>query len=527
MLTLLLIGMLTLAFNIQPVKASGTIYIWADGSIDPPTAPIERDGDLYTLTGDITSDADGIAIERDNMTLDGAGYTVTGSGSGYGITLTGRSNVTVRNMTIKNFVGCGIYLRYYSNNNVLSGNNVTANNGYGIELYSSCNNTLSGNDIANYDWGICLFSSCNNTLSGNDIANNRWGICLCSYSTNNVFYHNNLINNMLGPVVSWPPSLANFWDDGYPSGGNYWSNYTGVDEFHGPNQDQDGSDGIGDTPHVIDTNNQDRYPFMNPWLLLHDVAIINVVLSKTIVGQGCCMFINVTAQNHGAFTETFNVIVYHDKLAVPTPDQQEIFWSMGDVNRDGYIDDIDANLIAAAFGSEPGDPNWNPDADLNQDSIVDLFDATICGSNYGRNIWTYFELSPPPIGKQTLALTSDTSTTITFLWNTIGVAKGNYTISAYAAPVRGETDTTDNTLTDGWVYVSVPGDITGPTPGVPDGIVNMRDIGYICNHFGTTPTSPNWNPNCDVTGPTKGVPDGIVNMRDIGEACNNFMKTDP
>ena len=50
---LLVLSMLTLAFNIQPVKASGTIYIRADGSIDPPTAPIQRVGDYYTLTGDM------------------------------------------------------------------------------------------------------------------------------------------------------------------------------------------------------------------------------------------------------------------------------------------------------------------------------------------------------------------------------------------------------------------------------------------------------------------------------------------
>jgi len=51
-------------------------------------------------------------------------------------------------------------------------------------------------------------------------------------------------------------SSINAWDDGYPSGGNYWSDYTGVDA--------DG-DGIGDTPYVIDENNTDRYPLMNPW----------------------------------------------------------------------------------------------------------------------------------------------------------------------------------------------------------------------------------------------------------------------
>jgi len=47
-----------------------------------------------------------------------------------------------------------------------------------------------------------------------------------------------------------------FWDDGYPSGGNYWSDYAGVDA--------DG-DGIGDTPYVIDENNTDRYPLISLW----------------------------------------------------------------------------------------------------------------------------------------------------------------------------------------------------------------------------------------------------------------------
>jgi hypothetical protein len=67
-------------------------------------------------------------------------------------------------------------------------------------------------------------------------------------------------------------------------------------------------------------------------------------------------------------------------------------------------------------------------------------------------------------------------------------------------------------------------DVTGPTAGTSDGIVNMRDIGYFASKFTTTPSSPNWDPRCDVTGSTPGVPDGIVNMRDIGEAVRDFLK---
>ena len=95
---------LSSAIEVHSVKASGTVYIRADGSVDPPTAPIyTADNVTYTLTGNITADTDGILIEIDSIVVDGAGYTLTGSRNGNGATLTDRSNVTLRNMTIKNF----------------------------------------------------------------------------------------------------------------------------------------------------------------------------------------------------------------------------------------------------------------------------------------------------------------------------------------------------------------------------------------------------------------------------------------
>jgi len=83
MLVLLLLSMLTLTFHIQVGKASGTIYIRGDGSIDPPTAPISTvDNVTYTFTGNIN---DFLVIERSNIIVDGAGYTLYGNGSGRGI----------------------------------------------------------------------------------------------------------------------------------------------------------------------------------------------------------------------------------------------------------------------------------------------------------------------------------------------------------------------------------------------------------------------------------------------------------
>jgi len=60
------------------------------------------------------------------------------------------------------------------------------------------------------------------------------------------------------------------------------------------------------------------------------------------------------------------------------------FHAKGDVNWDGYIDSADLDLIAAAYGSMAGSPNWNPDADLNGDGKVDIKDLTICRSNQGK-----------------------------------------------------------------------------------------------------------------------------------------------
>jgi len=62
---------------------------------------------------------------------------------------------------------------------------------------------------------------------------------------------------------------VNVWDDGYPSGGNFWSDYEGVDEKSGSNQDQPGSDGVGDTAYAIDVNNTDRYPLMAPFSMFN------------------------------------------------------------------------------------------------------------------------------------------------------------------------------------------------------------------------------------------------------------------
>ena len=199
LLFLLLVSTLTLAFNIKPVKAeSGTIYIKADGSIDPPTAPIQRDGGIYTFTNNIY---DSIVVQRSNITIDGAGYLLQGLGSGIGFYIFNVTHVTIKNTSIKRF-GYGINL-YCSSNNNITQNNV-ANNSYGIYLdgttlgwgpkFAVYSNTLAGNIVANNSYGIYISESRDNVLFGNVVINNSYGL-LFSGSPRNTLRNNIMVDN--------------------------------------------------------------------------------------------------------------------------------------------------------------------------------------------------------------------------------------------------------------------------------------------------------------------------------------------
>lgn len=120
-----------------------------------------------------------------------------------------------------------------------------------------------------------------------------------------------------------------------------------------------------------------------------------------------------------------------------------------------------------------------------------------------------------------ITMTSGTSTTIPFTWNTADFAKGNYTIKAIAATVPDEIETLNNNLTDGWVIVAMAGDLTGSPNGYPDGTCNMKDIRYVAKRFGIDPTNPQWDPNADV------IEDNIIDLKDTRAIAKYFGKEDP
>ena len=152
---------------------------------------------------------------------------------------------------------------YSSLNLVLNGNNDSGAGGYALAIDSSQNITAVGNDLSNSYWGFELNNSSTIQLVGNRLAADTWAFSL-NNSTGLLAYHNNFIRD--GPVLFKGSSSANRWNDSYPIGGNYWSAYTGKDNFKGPGQNVPGSDGIGDTPYVIAAGIAvDHYPLMQAW----------------------------------------------------------------------------------------------------------------------------------------------------------------------------------------------------------------------------------------------------------------------
>ena len=137
-------------------------------------------------------------------------------------------------------------------------------------------------------------------------------------------YHNDFVNNSI--QVNELPTVEGTWDNGYSSGGNYWSDYNGIDLYSGQYQNVTGSDGIGDTPNVFQlvVEHIDHYPLMTPYQYIP-----------------------------------------------------------GDVNRDRRVRIDDILTIALAFGSNLGDPAFRPLMDITGDEKIRIDDILVAAMNFG------------------------------------------------------------------------------------------------------------------------------------------------
>jgi len=385
----------------------------------------------------------------------------------------------------------------------------------------------------------------------------------------------------------------------------------------------------------------------------HDVAITNVLPSKTVVGQGYSLNINVTVANQGDYTETFNVITYYNLTSYTEPPGLVGYWKFDEgsgttaYDSSGYnnhgtlynnptwvegkmgnaldLDGVDdyvslgtSDVLAPNTGltisawikpdttSEYGDilckGFYGPDYDytfvvaddvytalrfqgdgypwvqgpnglvgsislgswqyvaltydrtsgyayvyINGERYLVPFDNPVTGdfilSSWNAFIgcnWVsqnYFNgtidevriynralsqaeiiatMHYGTIGTQAVTLSSGTSTTLTFPWNTTGFAKGNYTISAYAWPVPGETDTTDNPfISPSIIHVVLPGDAN------LNGRIEILDVVLVTTRYGSKKGDSNYDPNVDWNG------DGKIDILDVVIVTSRYGFIDP
>ena len=527
-LAFVLIFMLTLGFDVQPGEASGTIYIRADGSVDPLTAPISTvDNVTYTLIGNIPSDTDGIVVEKSNIAIDGAGYTIQGVEAQYskGISLSGITNVTVRNTNIKNF-DYGFYL-YSSSNNTMSGNNIT-NNDRGIWLDFSSNNTVSGNNItANNDQSIWLYdSSNNNTVYGNHITNNYGGIKL-DFSSNNTISGNNITNNHRFGFYLYSSSNNTvsgnmFVDDGLRlrySYGNVVEDNTvngkplvyleGVQNYR-----------VDDAGQVILVN-------------CNNITVENLNLSNTDTGvqlsdaDNCSIAgNNITDNDDGIrlYYSSNNTISGNNITANNYYDGIRLYYSSNNTISGNNITNNRHVGIALLYSSSDNTISGN-NITNNYDFGIGIHDSSNNNTVYGNNI----------ANNDCGILLYDSSNNIVyhnnFVDNTVQAQvtggyvnawdngyEGNYWSDYTGADGDGDGIGDSSYIIDenNMDYYPLMNPYWNPADINKDLEIDIYDVVLICNAYDSTPSDINWNCHCDIDG------DGDIDIYDIVTMCNHY-----
>jgi len=325
MLTLLLASMLTFTFNIQSAKAQPTTIIVPD---DYPTLQeainaassgdtiFVRAGTYYepivvnktvSLVGQSRTTTiihETIRITANNVTI--THFTIQNAPYS-GILILSADWCTIQENTITGSHTCAVELGTGHHNTIRQ--NIMTNNSFcGVGLVDGSYNVIEDNIINdNDDAGIVIMMGHSNLIQRNNVENNGWngdlvftGIYV-AYSSNNLIFNNNFINNL---NQTWCDGSSNTWDDGYPSGGNYWSDYG--ERYHDAKEIDES--GIWDTPYVIDENNTDFYPLINPWTPTTDFSIAASPTSLTIQ-QGSSDTSVITVTSIGSFNQPVQLAV--------------------------------------------------------------------------------------------------------------------------------------------------------------------------------------------------------------------------
>jgi len=364
-----------------------------------------------------------------------SGNNITLNMNGRGIALLQSSNNNISGDGISHNAMQGIWMDESSTYNAVTENNVYNNTEGGICLSNATsNNTIYNNTITSNAGlgGVWLnHTATGNSIVWNNVSKNNIGICIIG--SENKIYYNNLVNNTDCQAIC--TNQTNQWDDDHE--GNYWSDYT-CDDLD--------RDGIGDTPYNITDNAiKDRYPLMGSFtiftvevkgVLEKTVFHITLISNSTVVPASFNLDLelnevsfNLTGLSGAAgfcrvaipkelLSVPFQVLIdnssvgytvtlpdtyspsrlrkthsylhftYHFKpnntLNVRINGTTKFFFKIPeDVNDDGVVNILDIAIVAKAYGSKRGDPNYNADADVAEPyGEIDIIDISKVARKY-------------------------------------------------------------------------------------------------------------------------------------------------
>ncbi len=237
----------------------------------------------------VSANGTGVSITAVSSRIIGNNANNNNANGGYGMSVIGTNNLVSGNSVFSDQFGLiiggsnnrvvsnaafldvsGIALGQYGTgfNTTISQNYVEQNSQYGIIVNSDSTGTnVTQNHVTNNQWsGIFLSGAISTTVIGNTVSKSGTGISV-AYSTHTLIYHNNWIQNTVQADAAGNTGLS--WNSSYPTGGNYWSDYTGIDQCSGPLQNNCSKpDGIGDTPYTLVPSGQnvtDSYPLMSSY----------------------------------------------------------------------------------------------------------------------------------------------------------------------------------------------------------------------------------------------------------------------
>ena len=504
---------------------------------------------IEIIDNTITKAKKAIICDSSNSTINN---NVIMNNTGYGIGCIHFSNSIITNNIIRNNE-FGIECYFYSDP-IITNNSITSNYNYGIGCYESAdpiithNNisenggdglfcscsspTLSGNSFSNNsDYGIRLINSSNTTIIGNLVdSNNEYGIYLKD-SSNNLIFHNNLVNN--GNNANDTNSANNDWHHPVLLEGNYWSDYTGLDNGSSTGKHAIAGDGIGDTLIPHPAADFDFYPFMNESLWNNTKVSIETATGTGTVtlstSEGYFSYVSAVNESslpsegkpdfifpHGFFSFNIAGVNYGDTLTVTTELPSDLptnsqYWKYGpngsNINPrperwyqiqmgsndgdniitiqfiDGGVGDDDG--IANGIIVDQGGPALVPDLTLNSsditfspasptedDSVIITATVHNVGGADANNFTVSFFDGSSLIGNDTISVSVNATSPASIAWTAVS-GDHNIRVVVDSGNVMVESDETNNeanrTITVKKKTVHRPGGGGGGAPRDSDG----------------------------------------------------------